>query len=1527
MLNNIYTWHSFSNSAYQIALTIYSSKKNKVMKSTKFTLSLIIAFLISFGVYAEHVQPEDAKTVCKNYYWENSRAENPIAYDAIVPELFTTKTLIGTDLYYVFNINSKDKDGYVIVAADDDATPVLGYSFTGTWTGQDIPPALTMILGWYEEQLSAVINQAVEADKEIEALWEQYSKFNPAPPAPKAVSPLLSTTWNQDQYYNEQCPIDASGSGGHAYAGCAAVSMAQVMKYWGHPTTGTGSNSYVHPVYGTISANFGATTYSYNLMPNSISSSNTHIAQLLFHCGVSINMNYGPNGSAPGGTYWATDVENALKNNFNFSPYLTWKWRNNHTNFWVSMLKNELNFGIPLIYYGADNNGIAHQFNCDGYNNSNYFHFNLGWSGSYDGYYLVTNLNPYYNFTANQGAIFYMTPVSLDYGDAPDPGYPTLSTSGGACHVVSGANALCLGVNVDAEPDGQPHVNCTGDDTDILFPPANDDEDGVIFPAMFAGSTASLSVTAFGSGLLQAWLDYNQDNDWTDVGEQIFTNTPLVHGPNTLTLNIPAGTPPGWYYARFRYSSQQNIGIGGQAPDGEVEDYFFRIEEAAPVDDFDLLFSLDIGSDTELSDPMMDGDEVFDPGDAYLFNGVTMITPGADGYFDDVQAFSMDPYPDGGVAGTGAPCMSGIPIDQLKLDYFDMDGLDLAECDLRQYEFGEGQPSVEQFNDPYIHTPDSMYISFDDDDMWAYSDPSGSIPRMGFSSTGMLYGDQTAKDEILEVTLNIVFPNQAQVTSITPKYDELPIHPNLTPDPTWSAPNPNEHDDDVDALDRPCNLDSAARTYFSADHEATYFDQNGIPLNPGSIYLAEGGMAYEVINAQTDIGLPPDTDVDAFEFAWLFDDQNQYNALALVFSVDEDDPMTAVNESGGMQANKLYFTFMNGWWYDFTIEPFEDDIDALTFFASPPSNQVPKADFMPLNSLIFAAQPIQFTDLSTNTPTNWSWNFNGGNPANHNGQCPPLVVFANPGSYQVDLTVSNAFGSDTKFGTVNVLPANWQYVPTNMSHLISIPLSANPTVNGNPLNNGDAIGVFYTDLVGNVMCGGYAIWDGVNNIAITAYADDPTTPGVKEGFVPGEDFMWEVYSWSNGLSYPVAVTYDPTMPNFDGKYYNNGMSALTSLNSFVTQAVNLFKGWSGLSSYLDPVDKNIVNMFNPIISDLEILLTFTGVYWPTSGINTLTSWNPHDGYIIKVNNDVTLNITGTALSNRTLNLTPGWHLIPVLSSSNSSAASVLGVPGVLIAKEIGGNKVYWPSMGITTLATLETGKAYIVYVNNTVTITYPAKASAPPVTPIPIVQLPESWNTIEPSPNTHLIAVPKDVCQTLEPGDVVASFNAQGVNTGHAVYAGESFALAVYGDDQYTTEVDGMLDGEEILFEVYRPSTGEIFNLEVVFDHGMPNAENYTTNGLSQVALKTGFEDLDSEILVNVFPNPASHYLNINLRGAAEGTCEIIVINSIGMNVYNGRLDSKSSTSMDVSGWIEGCYFVRIVNSQNTVTKKIVIRK
>jgi hypothetical protein len=160
--------------------------------------------------------------------------------------------------------------------------------------------------------------------------------------------------------------------------------------------------------------------------------------------------------------------------------------------------------------------------------------------------------------------------LEIDYGDAPDPTYPTLLANNGASHLATGP---MLGSSRDGELDGQPSANADGDDT-----AGADDEDGVVFNGLpIPGTTASVDVTASAPGLLNAWVDFNLDGDWLDAEEQIFNDEPLAAGVNSLSFNIPAAastaTAP---FARFRVDSGGGLLPTGQAADGEVEDHLVQ---------------------------------------------------------------------------------------------------------------------------------------------------------------------------------------------------------------------------------------------------------------------------------------------------------------------------------------------------------------------------------------------------------------------------------------------------------------------------------------------------------------------------------------------------------------------------------------------------------------------------------------------------------------------------------------------------------------------------------------------------------------------------------------------------------------------------------------------------------------------------------------------------------------------------------------------------------------------------------------
>ncbi|MBN1857474.1 MAG: S8 family serine peptidase [Dehalococcoidia bacterium] len=168
-----------------------------------------------------------------------------------------------------------------------------------------------------------------------------------------------------------------------------------------------------------------------------------------------------------------------------------------------------------------------------------------------------------------------LPPPEYDFGDAPDPAYPTLLASNGARHLMG--SGLHLGATIDSEDDGQPNTHATGDDVDA----EGDDDDGVTFTSTYtAGEDLHLTVVASDEGHLDAWVDFNNDGDWGDSGEQVFTSESLAAGENLFSFAVPADAQmESPTFARFRFSSAGGLEPTSNAADGEVEDYELSSEQ------------------------------------------------------------------------------------------------------------------------------------------------------------------------------------------------------------------------------------------------------------------------------------------------------------------------------------------------------------------------------------------------------------------------------------------------------------------------------------------------------------------------------------------------------------------------------------------------------------------------------------------------------------------------------------------------------------------------------------------------------------------------------------------------------------------------------------------------------------------------------------------------------------------------------------------------------------------------------------
>ncbi len=217
----------------------------------------------------------------------------------------------------------------------------------------------------------------------------------------------------------------------------------------------------------------------------------------------------------------------------------------------------------------------------------------------------------------------------LDFGDAPDPLYPTLLASNGARHTID--QVTYLGPQVDGEPDGQPDPMALGDDMDIMFPPPNDDEDGVFFMnPWIPNQPASLNVLASVQGFLNVWVDFNGNGSWADPGDQVFIDVMLIPGPNMLTFNVPGNTTVGSKFARFRFCTLQGLGFLGPAPNGEVEDYAVNIE---PQPD-----QLDWGDAPDPTYPTLN----VNGGASHIIDGITYLGLQIDGEPDGQQTLAAD---------------------------------------------------------------------------------------------------------------------------------------------------------------------------------------------------------------------------------------------------------------------------------------------------------------------------------------------------------------------------------------------------------------------------------------------------------------------------------------------------------------------------------------------------------------------------------------------------------------------------------------------------------------------------------------------------------------------------------------------------------------------------------------------------------------------------------------------------------------------------------------------------------------------
>ncbi|MBD5358329.1 MAG: hypothetical protein HDR88_15310 [Bacteroides sp.] len=301
---------------------------------------------------------------------------------------------------YVFN---SENNGFIILSADDCACPVLGYADNGIFDSQNIPCGMTTWLDFYSRQIDEA--RAV-------GLITPWRKSSSQITDRESLSPALTTQWSQGEPYNNLCPMHNDK---RCVTGCVATAMAQVLNLYRYSTHGNGSHSYIwtHIEDGQIlseelTLDFSEVEFDWDNMLDSYSENYTEeeanaVAQLMYACGVAVNMKYNHNASSAVANFVSYSLWQYFDYNSGAQCVQRDSWKEKGIT-WDDFVYEQLQQHGAVLYNGITSAEEGHAFVCDGYSEDGYFHFNWGWNGVSDGYFRLDALNPEVQGTGGSSA-------------------------------------------------------------------------------------------------------------------------------------------------------------------------------------------------------------------------------------------------------------------------------------------------------------------------------------------------------------------------------------------------------------------------------------------------------------------------------------------------------------------------------------------------------------------------------------------------------------------------------------------------------------------------------------------------------------------------------------------------------------------------------------------------------------------------------------------------------------------------------------------------------------------------------------------------------------------------------------------------------------------------------------------------------------------------------------------------------------------------------------------------------------------
>ena len=409
-------------------------------------LSFAALSLLSLTMFAGPVSPDKALQVAGRFFGDGGTRASALTIVWMGEDGPATRSA-ATETPALYAIN-RAGGGFVIVAGDDNARPILGFSEEGRFVADAMPEH---VAEWMRG-LKLYCRQAAAGpvNEDISVLWEA---FEPATRGKKITAEVTdeytasqTLEWGQSGYNNAEnfniyCPYDDAANA-RSVTGCLPLALAEIVTWqsangFSVPSSGTGSvGGYAAATnYYTPAAYDLGETYQWNLfntrnalyMYNSATTEEKQaVSRVIADFGAALQVQYSAGGSSGHDGY----VIQAFGDHFHYSKDAQLLYSDLYSlREWKDMLKAQIQV-TPLLYSGQSPSAGGHSFVMDGYArylSDDVFHFNFGWFGQNNGYYFLPDLD---TSNANDGSENWAySNVSALFGFVPDPSNTTTYSS------------------------------------------------------------------------------------------------------------------------------------------------------------------------------------------------------------------------------------------------------------------------------------------------------------------------------------------------------------------------------------------------------------------------------------------------------------------------------------------------------------------------------------------------------------------------------------------------------------------------------------------------------------------------------------------------------------------------------------------------------------------------------------------------------------------------------------------------------------------------------------------------------------------------------------------------------------------------------------------------------------------------------------------------------------------------------------------------------------------------------------------